>query len=124
MIKHKCKTCGKEFESLYPRQIYCSKECYEVAAKEARAKYAKTHTTHEVICEYCGKSFNTSFSYTACRDCRALAKAGFAPRNPKSYAQIRAQNLANPLKNEYRGQRCGGCVTPPKSLILTPKEEN
>jgi hypothetical protein len=123
MIKHKCETCGKEFESQYQRQKYCSKECYEVAAKKARAKYAKTHTSHEVICEYCGKSFNTSFSYTACRNCQALAKAGFALRKQKSYAQIRAQKLANPLKNEYRGQRCSGYTRAAKPCLILPTTE-
>lgn len=52
MEKHKCETCGKEFERyLSPRSkhAYCSKECYAKSIKPKNAILVK--------CEVCGKEF-------------------------------------------------------------------
>lgn len=124
MRKGKCEFCGKEFETTNHQKRYCSQACYREASKERFREYYHNQA-RTIVCDACGREFLTnSPTATTCRDCRSQIALGLTPKKNISYAQIRAKALANPLKSEYRGQRCGGCVTPPKSLMLTPKGEN
>jgi ribosomal protein S27E len=122
MTSKKCLICGKEFTPKNWCQNYCSPECYKENSRRQSAK----RVFRKVKCERCGRELTTTSKAekVLCRDCARAKKGKPASRRVKSYAEIRARNLANPLKSEYRGQRCGGCLTPPKTLMLTPKGEN
>lgn len=124
MTSKKCLICGKEFTPKNWCQRYCSPECYE----ESNRRRSANRVFRKVKCERCGRELTTTSKAekVLCRDC-ARAKKGKPPsRRAKSYAEIRAQNLANPLKSEYRGQRCGGNiqVTKPCLILPTTKGEN
>ena len=69
MIK-KCKRCGKEFETPYPRTVYCSTRCRNIG----HFRNAPTSCTRK--CKNCGKTFIGQFNKLYCSaKCRAVALA-------------------------------------------------
>lgn len=71
--KKTCPICGKDFEPNSKAQIYCSKQCRDVAFQiQYREKhYSSVHETRK--CEFCGRDFipNSSrqkYCSTKCRD--------------------------------------------------------
>lgn len=122
MTSKKCLICGKEFAPKNWCQRYCSPECYI----ENRRRQSAKRVFRKIKCERCGRELTTTSKAekVLCRDCSRAKKGKPVSHRQKSYAEIRAYNRANPLKSEYRGQRCGGCVMPPKSLMLTPEGEH
>lgn len=121
MTSKKCLICGKEFTPKNWCQRYCSPECYTENSRRQSAK----RVFRKIKCERCGRDLTTisKAEKILCRDC-ARAKKGKPPScRAKSYAEIRAHNLANPLKSEYRGQRCGGYTRAAKPCLILPTTE-
>lgn len=58
----KCKICGKEFEPVSKRNVYCSRKCYYKSVME-RSRGGDYKTFKPKICMNCGKEFTPKTKY-------------------------------------------------------------
>lgn len=118
MTSKKCLICGKELTPKNWCQRYCSPECYEESNRRRSAK----KNFRKVKCECCGKEMTTTSAAenVMCRACSRSKKSKSPVKQAKTYKEIREFNRANPLKSEYRGQRCGGNIQVTKPCLILP----
>lgn len=69
-----CLWCGNRFESLYPNQKYCCKECsHQGNLRLKRQQWAEAYVPKQKICKECGTEFMTecgdTHSVFCCRSC-------------------------------------------------------
>lgn len=145
----KCVICGEEFESNYPNQITCSKECSMANKKAQKKQWQKDHyrelyerykkPKHEIVeesddnektCVVCGKKFVTKDSRVVCcsEECKAARRHEQKMAwQHKAYVALKEQNKVESAdENNKEKERIVGATV--KCIIcgkdFTPKTIN
>lgn len=101
-----CRVCGQEFLTTNSRRVYCSLACNSIGYHENQRAHRRASKQSAVNkdCEKCGKRFTTTkLLRTLCTTCEKIEGKKIKQIR---YQDIREHNAKNPLKNEWRGQKC------------------
>ena len=93
-----CKTCGTKYQTIYPKQVYCSSDCQRSVGHQ---KYIESKGVTTKVCKGCRKEFTTT-SRTKQYCSRECYKEAKRIRDSEFYAKRKKELKLQEEKDTYK----------------------